>query len=64
MNIRTQKIKNTILNIYKIVIAALSMIDHAKKIRFFKKMILIANVSPNIVLKFFFLICIMQILMS
>ena len=55
-NVGAQKINGTTLEIYGIVIAAFSVTDQADKVRFFKKIFLVANVSPDIFLKIPFLI--------
>ena len=48
-NIGAQKIDGTIFETYKMVVAAFSVTDQADRIRFFKDIFLIANVSPNMV---------------
>ena len=49
-NIGTQKINSTILETYKMVIAAFLMTDQADRVKFFEEIFLMANVSPDIVL--------------
>ena len=50
-NVSIQKIDNIIFEIYKMKIAVFSVIDQAEKIKFFKKIFLIVNISPNVVFK-------------
>ena len=50
INVRVQKIDGTILNTYEMVIAIFSITDKANQVRFFEKIFLVANVSPEIVL--------------
>ena len=38
------------------IIAVFSVIDQVNKIKFFEKIFLMANVSPNVVIRMFFLI--------
>ena len=54
-NIGTQKIDETTLETYGMVVAAFSMTDQANKIKFFKKTFLVANFSPYVVLEMLFL---------
>ena len=54
-NISAQKIDGTIFEIYGMVVAAFWMIDQADRVRFFEKIFLVANVSPNVVLRMSFL---------
>ena len=54
-NVGTEKINSAILETYKIVIAALSVIDQVNKVRFFEKNFLMANVSLDVILEMFFL---------
>lgn len=56
MNIGALKIDNTILTIYKIVIAVFSIMNYTKQIRFFKKIFLIAKVGLKVIFEIFFLI--------
>lgn len=55
MNIKVQKIDDSILDIYKIVGAVFSMTDKANQEKFFEKTFLIANINPKIVLRIPFL---------
>ena len=55
IDIRAQKIDGTTLDIFGMVVAAFSLTDKTNQVRFFKKTILVANVSPEIVLGIFFL---------
>ena len=48
-DVGAQKMNNTTLNTYEIVVAAFSVTDKANRVRFFKKTFLVANVSPKIV---------------
>lgn len=54
-NIGTLKIDGTTFKTYGIVVAALSVIDQADKIKFFEKTFLIANVCHDIILGMFYL---------
>ena len=49
INIGTQKIDDIIFEIYGMVIAVISVIDQIDKIKLFKKIFLMANVSPGVV---------------
>ena len=53
-DVGTQKIDGTMLDIHGMVAAAFSIEDKANRVRFFKETILVANVSPEIVLKMLF----------
>ena len=55
-NIDDPKIDDTIFETYEIVITAFSVSHQVKKLRFFKKTILVVNINPNVVFKKFFLI--------
>lgn len=48
-NINIQKIDNTIFKTYKMIVAAFSIINQAKRVKFFKKTFLVVNISPNVV---------------
>ena len=50
-----QKIDSIILKTFKMVIAVFSMHDRAKKIRFFKEIFLLADISMDVALKMSFL---------
>ena len=54
-DVRDQKIYNTTLDIYRIVIAVFLVTDKANQIRFFEKIFLLANISPKIVFRRLFL---------
>ena len=56
INVGVQKIDGTTFETYKMVVAAFSVTDQANKVRFFEEIFLIANVSPDMVFKMFFLI--------
>ena len=43
------------LDIYKMIVAAFSVVDKANQVRFFEKTFLMANVSPKVVFGIFFL---------
>ena len=55
-NLYAYKTDDTIFKTYKIVIAIFSVIDQANKIKFLKKIFLIANINSNIVFEMFFFI--------
>ena len=48
-NVRAQKIDNTMLDIYRIVVAAFLVVDKANQVRFFEETFLMANVSSKVV---------------
>ena len=50
-----QKINGTTLDIYEMVDAAFSVVDKGNWVKFFEETFLVANVSPEVVLKIFFL---------
>ena len=50
-----QNINGTMLNTYEMVVAAFSVTDKANQVKFFEEIILMANVSPELVLRIFFL---------
>ena len=50
INLSTQKIDGITFETYEIVVAAFLIIDQADKVRFFEKIFLVANVSPDEVL--------------
>ena len=54
-NVGAQKIDGTTLETYGMVIAAFSITDQANKVRFFEEIFLVANVSPDMVLRMPFL---------
>ena len=54
-NVSAQKIDDTTLETYGMMVAAFSVTDQADKVRFFEKSFLVANVSPDMVLKMLFL---------
>ena len=54
--VRAHKIDNTILDTYKIVVAAFLVMDKTNRVRFFEKTFLIVKVSPKIVFEMLFLI--------
>ena len=55
-DVGAQKIDGTMLDIYRMVIAAFLIEDKANWVRFFEETFLIANISPEVVLGMFFLI--------
>ena len=54
-DIRAQKIDDTTLNTYGMVVAAFSVVDKANRVRFFEKTCLVANVSPKVFFGMLFL---------
>ena len=54
-DIGAQKIDSTMLDIYKMVVAAFLVTNKANQVRFFKEIFLVANVSPKIVFRMPFL---------
>ena len=48
-DVGAQKIDNTMLTTYGIVVAAFLIEDKANRVRFFEKIFLVANVSPEVV---------------
>ena len=50
-----QKIDGTTLDNHGIVVAAFSMMNKANQVRFFEKIFLVTNVSPEVVFEIFFL---------
>ena len=55
-NVGAQKIDGTTLETYEMVVAVFSVTDQANKVRLFEKTFLVANVSPDVVLRMPFLI--------
>ena len=53
-NIDIQKIDNTMLDIYEMIVIVFLISDKVYQVRFFEKIFLIANVSPKIVLRILF----------
>ena len=51
-----QKVDNIMLDTYRILVAAFSVMDKSNQVRFFEKTFLVANVSPEIVFWMLFLI--------
>ena len=49
-NVGAQKMDGTILETYKMVVAAFSVTDQADRVRFFEETFLVANFSPDMVL--------------
>ena len=56
IDIKTQKIDNTMLNTYEIVFVAFLVTDQVNQVRFFEKTFLITNISLEIVFGMLFLI--------
>ena len=54
-DIGAQKIDSTILDTFGMVVAAFSVTNKANRVRFFEKTFLVANVSPEVVLRMLFL---------
>ena len=54
-NVCAQKIDGTTIEIYGMVVAAFLVTDQADRVRFFEETFLVANVSPDVVLKILFL---------
>ena len=54
-NVGAQKIDGTTLKTYGMVVAAFSVIDQADRVRFFEETFLVANVSPDVVLRMSFI---------
>ena len=50
---RAQNIDGTTLDIYRMVIAAFLVMDKTNRVRFFKEIVLVANVHPKIVFGMF-----------
>lgn len=55
INVIAQKIDDTILDIYRMVVMAFLIMDQADCIKFFKEIFLMTNVSPEIVFRILFL---------
>ena len=55
-NVGAQKIDGTTLETYGIVVAVFSVTDQANRVKFFEETFLVANVSPDVVLRMPFLI--------
>ena len=54
-NVGAQKIDSTIFETYEMVVAAFLVTDQSNRVRFFKEIFLVANISPNIVFGILFL---------
>ena len=54
-DIGAQKINNTILNIFEIIVVAFSVTNMANQVRFFEEIFLVANVSPKVIFGMSFL---------
>ena len=54
-DVGAQKIDGITLDTYGIVVAAFSIEDKANRVRFFKEIFLVANISPKVVLEMLFL---------
>lgn len=50
-DVEAHKIDSTTLDIYEIVIVALSATEKANQVKFFEKLFLVANVKPEVVLE-------------
>ena len=55
IDIGAQKIDGTMLDTYKMVVATFSVVDKVNWVRFFEKIFLVANVSPEVVFGIAFL---------
>ena len=55
-DVRVQKIDGTILDIYRIIVAAFLVTDKVNRVKFFEKIFLMANISLEVVFGKFFLI--------
>lgn len=53
-DINAQKINDTMLNTYEMVVAVFSMTDQANQVRYFQKTFLVANISFEVVLRIAF----------
>ena len=56
IDVRAQKIDDTTLDTFEIVVAAFLVTDKTNQVRFFEKIFLVTNISPEIVLGIFFFI--------
>ena len=56
IDVGAQKIDSTTLDTHGMVVAVFSVVDKANQVRFFEETLLVANVSPEVVLGMFFLI--------
>ena len=54
-DVGAQKIDGTLLDTFGMVVAAFSVEDKANRVRFFEETFLVANVSPEVVLRMIFL---------
>ena len=54
-NVGAQKIDGTTLETYRIVVAVFSLTDQADRVRFFEETFLVANISPDVILRMLFL---------
>ena len=55
-DVGAQKIGGTMLDTFKMVVAAFSITNKANRVRFFEKIFLVTNISLNVVFEIFFLI--------
>ena len=55
IDVGAHKIDDTMLSIYGMVVAALSLINKSNQVKFFKETFLVANISPEIVYGMLFL---------
>ena len=55
-NVGAQKINGTTLKTYKMMVAAFSVTDQANRVKFFEEIFLVANLSPDVVLRMLFFI--------
>ena len=56
ININAQKIDVTILETYEIIIVVFLVINWANKIKFFEEIVLVINISLDVVFRMFFFI--------
>ena len=54
INVGIQKIDSTTFKTYKIVVAAILVINQANRLRLFEETFLLANVNPDMLLRIFF----------
>ena len=54
-DVEAQKIDDTMLDIHGMVVATFSVVDKANRLRFFEKIFLVADISPEIVFEMLFL---------
>ena len=55
IDVGAQKIDGTMLDTHGMVVAAFSVVNKANQVKFFEEIFLVANVSPEVVLRMLFL---------